>query len=65
MEKKQFDNEGKLSVWAKTSAKGANYYSGTVTINKVVYNVTFFDNDKATSEKSPVFTGSVKVREDR
>ncbi len=62
MAEKKFNNEGKVSIWEKTSKAGKQYYSGTAYVGNVAYNVTLFENER-TSEAQPMFTGTIELRE--
>jgi hypothetical protein len=60
--KKAYDNSDTVSVWEKVSAKGNTYFSGVVYVGNVAYDLTLFPKE-ATSEKSPVMTGKISMRE--
>lgn len=64
MAEKKYNNDGKVSVWEKTSKAGKLYYSGVAYIGNVAYNITLFENER-TSETQPMFNGSIELRESK
>lgn len=61
---KQFNNENTVAIWKKVSKAGKEYYSGTMYVGNVAYNITMFDNE-ATSETMPVMKGKIEIRESK
>jgi hypothetical protein len=60
---KKFDNNGRLSMWKRTSGKGTEFLSGQVEIDGVEYDVVLFNNGNAKHPKAPSMTGTVKIKE--
>ena len=59
----EYDNNMKGSAWNKTSAKGTEYISGSITIDNQEYWISIFTNTQKKSEKSPDFSITLKEKE--
>lgn len=62
MAEKQFDNEGRVSIWANDSDnERAPQYTGTVLIDGVMRTVSLWENESETPN-APVFRGQIQKK---
>lgn len=62
MAKKEFDNNGRVSIWKAVSKGGKEYYNGTVTLDGTDYKIVLFDNETDGNDKRPIFTGTLEEK---